>query len=141
MNQEMKQAPHAEHTPFPLPWQPQKNVMTRKKGDAYNSMIMTFEQLQARWPWRPIRNCPGRFVLPRREEPLPFEKLLGMACSPQTFSSPGAKDRVFVWLLQNGGLISYEQPDGHFIHTLNTAVGFSRKLGQLGIILSEAENP
>jgi len=76
--------------------------------------------------------------LPRQEEPLSFETLLGMPCSPQAFSSSGAKDQVFVWPLQNGGLISYEQPDGHFIHTLNTPEGFSRKLCQLGITLSEA---
>lgn len=98
---------------------------------------MTFEQLQARWPWRPIRNCPGRFVLPKGEGPLTFDVLLGMPCSPRVFSSPGAKDRVFVWPLQGGGLISYEQPDGHFIHTLNTPAGFDRKLNQLEISLSE----
>jgi hypothetical protein len=94
---------------------------------------MTFEQLHNRWPWRPIRHCPGRLVLPRQKEPVSFETLLGMPCSPQDFSSPVAKDRVFVWPLPDGGLISYEQPDGHFIHTLNTPAGFSRKLGQLGI--------
>jgi hypothetical protein len=94
---------------------------------------MTFEELRARWPWQPIRNCPGRYVLPRREDQLSFESLLGMPCSPQTFSSPGAKDRVFVWSLQDGGIISYQQPDGHFIHTLNTPGGFSRKLNQLRI--------
>ena len=102
---------------------------------------MTFEHLRARWPWRPIRNCPGRLVLPRGEEPLSFDTLLGMPCSPQAFSSPGAKDRVFVWPLPDGGLISYEQPDGNFIHTLNTPEGFSRKLGQLGITLSKTTNP
>jgi hypothetical protein len=105
------------------------------------SPLMTVEQLRARWPWRPIRNCPGRFVLPRQEEPLSFEILLGRPCSPQAFSSPVAKDRVLVWSLQNGGLISYEQPDGHVIHTLNTPAGFTRKLGQLGITLSETKNP
>jgi len=98
---------------------------------------MTFEQVRTRWPWRPIRNCPGRFVLPYQKEPLSFTTLLGMSCSPHAFSSPVAKDRVFVWPLQNGGLISYEQPDGHFIHTLNTPEGFSRKLAQLGITLSD----
>ena len=102
---------------------------------------MQFAQLRDRWPWRPIRNCPGRFVLPRLKEPLSFDTLLGTACSPQAFSSPGARDRVLVWPLQGGGLISYEQPDGHIIHTLNTPAGFTRKLGQLGITLSEVNNP
>lgn len=101
---------------------------------------MTFEQVRIRWPWRPIRNCPGRWVLPRQEKPLSFETLLGMPSSPHAFSSPGAKDRVFVWPLQNGGIISYEQPDGHFIHTLNTPEGFSRKLAQLTITLPKTNN-
>lgn len=102
---------------------------------------MTFEQVRTRWPWRPIRNCPGRFVLPRQEEPLSFTTLLGMPCSPHAFISPVAKDRVLVWSLQNGGLISYEQPDGHFIHTLNTHEGFNRKLRQLEITLPETTIP
>lgn len=102
---------------------------------------MNFEELRTRWPWRPIRNCPGRLVLPRLEPPVSFEMLLGMPCSPQTFSSPQAKDRVLVWPLQDGGLITYEQPDGCLIHTLNTPAGFSRKLAQLGIALTETKNP
>lgn len=77
----------------------------------------------------------------RQEQPLTFETLLGKPCSPQVFSSPVAKDRVLVWPLKNGGLISYEQPDGYLIHTLNTPAGFGRKLGQLGIILAEAKTP
>ncbi|MEO6203023.1 MAG: hypothetical protein ABIU05_20420 [Nitrospirales bacterium] len=103
---------------------------------------MTFEELRTRWPWRPIRNCPGRLVLPRLEPPVSFEMLLGMPlpCSPEAFSSPEAKDRVLVWPLHDGGLIAYEQPDGRLIHTLNTPAGFSRKLAQLGIALSETKN-
>ncbi|MCA9454503.1 MAG: hypothetical protein KC587_14740 [Nitrospira sp.] len=66
--------------------------------------------------------------------------LLGRACSPQAFSSPQAKDRILVWPLQDGGLITYEQPDGRLIHTLNTPAGFSRKLAQLGITLIKTKN-
>ena len=54
---------------------------------------------------------------------------------PKHLSSPEAKDPVLVVPLKNGGLISYRQPDGRLIHTLNTAEGFSRKLQQLGIAL------
>ena len=112
------------------------------EGERLRSHLMTFEQLRTRWPWRPIRNCPGRFVLPRQKEPPSFDTLLGLSCSPQVFSSPGAEDRVFVCPLQEGGgLISYEQTAGHFIHTLNTSDGFSRKLRQLGIILSQPHHP
>jgi hypothetical protein len=101
---------------------------------------MTFEELRTHWPWRPIRNCPGRLVLPRLEHPVSFEMLLGMPCSPQAFSSQMANDRVLVWPLPDGGLITYEQPDGRLIHTLNTPAGFSRKLGQLGITLPVTKN-
>ena len=101
---------------------------------------MTFEELRTRWPWQPIRNCPGRLVLRRLEPRVSFEMLLGRACSPQAFSSPQAKDRILVWPLQDGGLITYEQPDGRLIHTLNTPAGFSRKLAQLGITLIKTKN-
>jgi len=101
-------------------------------------MKTTFQELWARWPWRPIRNCPGRFILPWTEQPISFEVLLDGSCIPQAFSSPAAKDPVLVVPLKDGGLISYRQPDGRLIHTLNTPEGFSRKLQQLRISLVKA---
>ena len=100
-------------------------------------MRPTFQDPWARWPWRPIRNCPGRFVLPRNEQPHSYEILLGFSCTPQRHSSPTAKDCVLVVTLEDGGLISYQQADGHVIHTLNTPEGFSRKLHQLEITLQD----
>lgn len=100
-------------------------------------MRNTFQDLWTCWPWRPIRNCPGRFVLPWTEHPISFETLLGISCVPQAYSSPEAKDCVLVVPLTDGGLISYQQTDGRLIHTLNTLEGFSRKLQQLGITLKE----
>jgi hypothetical protein len=35
--------------------------------------------------------------------------------------------------LKGGGLISFRQPNGTYVHTLNTFDGFARKLKQLGI--------
>ena len=96
-------------------------------------MNPTFQDLLARWPWRPIRNCPGRLVSPWTEHPMSFQTLLGISYIPQVFSSPVAKDPVLVVPLRDGGLISYRQADGRLIHTLNTSEGFSRKLHQLGI--------
>ena len=104
-------------------------------------MNTTFQELWNRWPWRPIRNCPGRFVLPWTEKPISLEKLLGCSCKPQTFSSPEAKDPVLVITLEDGGLISYQQTDDRVIHTLNTQEGFSRKIRQLKITLSEPNTP
>ena len=98
-------------------------------------MRTTFDELWDHWTWRPIRNCPGRFVIPRTDHLVSFEILLGYSCSPQTYKSPMAKDPVSVIPLENGGLISYQQPDGRLIHTLNTPEGFARKLRQLQISL------
>ncbi len=100
-------------------------------------MKTTFQELWARWLWRPIQNCPGRFVLPWSAQPISFEALLDCSCVPQAFSSPVAKDPVLVVPLEDGGLISYRQTDGRLIHTLNTPEGFSRKLRQLEITLQE----
>jgi len=44
-----------------------------------------------------------------------------------------ARDPVIVAAFEDGGLISYRQADGRFLHTLNTREGFERKLDQLGI--------
>ena len=104
-------------------------------------MNTTFQELWGRWPWRPIPNCPGRFVLPWTERPVSFEVLLDCSCVPQVFASSVAKDPVLVVPLEDGGLISYRQPDGRVIHTLNTPEGFSRKLQQLEITLQETNAP
>ena len=73
--------------------------------------------------------------MPRTDHLISFEILLGYSCFPQTYQSPMAKDPVSVIPLENGGLISYQQPDGRLIHTLNTPEGFARKLRQLQIPL------
>jgi hypothetical protein len=104
-------------------------------------MKTTFQDLWARWPWRPIRNRSGRFVLPWTEQSISFEVLLDGSCISQVFSSPLAKDPVLVVPLEDGGLISYRQTDGRLIHTLNTPEGFSRKLQQLEVTLQETNAP
>jgi hypothetical protein len=38
-----------------------------------------------------------------------------------------------VALFEGGGLISYQRPDGTFLHTLNDEGGVRRKLEQLGL--------
>ena len=110
---------------------------------------MTFEELATRWTWRPIRNCPGRFVLSseRTDATAPAGVDPVLALSPQdlagpdttlwAFDVPTARDRVIVGRLDGGGLISYQRPDGSYLHTLNTADGFARKLEQLGIVVPE----
>lgn len=96
-------------------------------------VAVTFDALWARFGWRPIPGCPGRFVL-RGQHGLSPTDLLG-AVAPQTFTVPAAQDPVLVASFAGGGLISYARPDGSFVHTLNTEEGLARKLGQLGIEL------
>jgi hypothetical protein len=104
-------------------------------------LIVSIRTLLTRWPWKPIRNCPGRFVLVTTNRSMRLDVLLGRDCDAQTFASHAAKDRVLVVPLEDGGLISYAQPDGRFIHTLNTTEGFGRKLSQLGITLEPNKTP
>jgi len=83
--------------------------------------------------WRPIRHCPGRFILSGASADLPPESLLEPGAELSEFIVPAARDRVIVALLDGGGLISYKRTDGTYLHTLNSLDGFWRKLLQLGI--------
>jgi hypothetical protein len=93
----------------------------------------TFDELAAKWELRPIRNCPGRFVLHTSAAELSPGDLLESDVEIQTFNVPTARDTVLVARLRGGGLISYLREDGTYLHTLNTAEGFERKLVDLGI--------
>ncbi len=96
---------------------------------------MTFETLWKRGVWVPIRDCPGRFVLHGQAPSFSLAELFG--CEPEIlrFPTSAARDCVLVVRLQEGGVISYQRPDGSFLHTLATEEGLGRKLTQLGIHL------
>ena len=96
---------------------------------------MTFEELKSRWDWKEIPNCPGRFILAQKETRFSPAALVDSLVEPCEFQVAGAKDPVIVVQLTDGGLISYRKQDGSYLHTLNTRVGFRRKLQQLGISL------
>jgi hypothetical protein len=98
----------------------------------------TFAVLLSQREWKPIRNCPGRFVLSRALQDLSTEALAGPDEQIFRFRVEGARDVVAVVPFTDGGLIDYERADGTVVHTLNTADGFSRKLRQLGITLPSA---
>jgi hypothetical protein len=91
-----------------------------------------FDTLFAARRWKPIRNCPGRFVLADGASYGGPAELVAEAHS-QEFAVSSARDPVVVTALVVGGLISYRRDDGTFLHTLNTAEGFARKLADLGI--------
>lgn len=100
---------------------------------------MTFDELLMQWNWKPIRNCPGRFVLVDARPDLPLEAVVGPAAELLEFHVEAARDKVVVARLDEGGLISYKRADGKYLHTLNSAEGFSRKLLQLGIVLVDSQ--
>jgi hypothetical protein len=95
--------------------------------------VITLDQLMAEWNWRPIRNCPGRYVLQDVRPDLSIKDLLGSDAEVRTFHVDGARDEVLISFLDTGGVISYKRADGSYLHTLNTQEGFERKLLNLGI--------
>jgi hypothetical protein len=96
--------------------------------------VARFEELIADHDWKPIPNCPGRYVLSTKSI-VPPEQLLADA-KVRTFRVRAATDLVLVARLDDGGLISYLRSDNSYVHTLNTVQGFHRKLSNLGIDLS-----
>ena len=96
---------------------------------------MTLDQLTSRWQCRPIRNCLGRFVISDAPPDLSPSDLLEPDIPIREFQTPSARDVIVVAQFTDGGLISYKRIDGTYLHTLNTAEGFDRKLAQLGIAL------
>lgn len=95
---------------------------------------MMFDEIMSRWPWRPIPNCPGRFVLASGRSSLAPSAIVSAAIGVMTeHVVPAIPDPVVVAEFEDGGLISYRKPDGSFVHTLNTIEGLDRKLRQLGI--------
>lgn len=93
--------------------------------------MVNFDTLFTQHPWRAIPGCPGRFTLP--PDTRSPTALLGDGAEVTRFETSG--DPVHVAAIAGGGLISYERPDGRFIHTLNTPEGFRRKLAALGLVL------
>jgi hypothetical protein len=92
---------------------------------------MTLDELMAARPWTPIRNCPGRYVLPATPETP--ASLAGRDVPIRLYRVAAARDDVVVVQIVGGGIISYRRADGRYVHTLNTPEGFARKLEQLGI--------
>ena len=100
---------------------------------------MTFDELVIQRNWKPIRNCPGRFLLVGVRSDLPPEAVVGREIELLKFHVETARDTVVVARLDEGGLISYKRADGTYLHTLNSNEGFSRKILQLGIVLEDSQ--
>lgn len=94
---------------------------------------VSFESLFSAYAWKPIRGCPGRYVLTAGAGCPPIEELAGGRLI-ERHRVAAVRDAVLVVALENGGgLISYARDDGTCVHTLNTLEGLARKLAQLGI--------
>jgi hypothetical protein len=93
---------------------------------------MTFEELLARFDWRAMRGCPGRYLLAGGPTASPPGELFGDLGFHEARSAR-ASDRVFVAAIGGGGIISYAKENGTFVHTLGDSAGFARKLHALGL--------
>lgn len=96
---------------------------------------VSFDELLRRFELRPIRNCPGRFIVHNVTPELTPRELLGSEAEIHAFNVSSARDAVLVVRLDRGGLISYQRADGTYLHTLNDDDGFERKLRELGIVI------
>ena len=97
---------------------------------------MAAKELFTALKWKPIPNCPVRYVLDRPEPRLSPDQLAQVNYAPAEFHVEATKDLVLVLPLEGGGLITYRRADGSYFHTLNSESGFQRKLAQLGIALT-----
>ena len=108
-----------------------------RRDDFHPPRMKSFGEAWSLGVWAPIRDCPGRFILQGRPPSLSLSELFGFEPEILRFPSSKARDCVLVVRLQDGGVISYQRPDGSFLHTLATQEGFGRKLAQLEIRLDE----
>lgn len=86
-----------------------------------------FDELKAKYNWKPIRHCPGRYILSTGITHLSPEQLVGKALliTEETFQT--AKDPVLYCHFEGGGLISYRKKEG-YLHTLCDTDGMNRKM-------------
>ena len=94
-----------------------------------------FADVKARWVWRPIPNCPGRFVFAQGPTNISPGDLAKSPIHVTEHIVATATDPVVVAVFADGGLISYRKQNGSYLHTLNSREGLERKLQQLGIEL------
>jgi hypothetical protein len=114
-----------------------RSLLLSRAVDPYlRTRVMTVQELLAAYQWKPVRNCPGRYVLEKPQPAISPGQLAQVSCAPAEFHVQAAKDMVLVMPLDGGGLITYRRADGTYFHTLNIEFGFERKLAQLGIVLT-----
>ncbi len=96
-------------------------------------MPPSFAEVFDKYPWREIRNCPGRYCAKEIPPECSVSDLLGEPVDEHLESSAHAKDAVIITPIENSGVISFKRRDGSYLHTLNTPEGFARKRADLGL--------
>lgn len=95
---------------------------------------LKFEELFNTYKWKPIPDCPGRYLLYKNCNK-EFNAMYFNLTDIKEFKVDKARDTVLVCRFKDGGLISFKHQDGYVVHSLNNQDGFLRKLDHLGIDL------
>ncbi len=89
-----------------------------------------FDKLRAKYEWRPISGCPGRYILTKGVVPITPQQLMGIDAEVSEEVFDQAADPVSYCFFDGGGLISYRKKNG-YLHTLCDSSGMERKLAML----------
>lgn len=89
-----------------------------------------FEELKAKYAWRQISGCPGRYTFARGIVTLTIQQLTDSSIEVSEEMFPVAKDPVSYCHFNGGGLISYKKKEG-YLHTLCDVEGMNRKMAML----------
>ena len=91
-----------------------------------------FQKIFEKWDWKPIRNCPGRYMLAGGVSDLTVSEIAGNDSPVFEYRSDVVPDSFLVMKFDDGGgIISYRKGESSFLHTLNDEDGLTRKLDQL----------
>lgn len=117
---------------------------------ALRELPSNFDTFHSCYDWKEIPNCPGRYTL-HPQKTVSFDVQQFLCNTDKNLESivnewptntwlkkweKGQVVRDILWAVRledNCGVISYEHKTGGFLHTLNTASGFERKLKALHI--------
>lgn len=89
-----------------------------------------FERVLGLYKWKPIINCPGRYILKQCSKET-FMNYYSTLSNIEELKSPKVKDQTFLYRFDSGGLISYKKQSGDTIHTLCDKKGLDNKLKDL----------
>ena len=78
------------------------------------------QRLWEKWPWKCVPNQPGRYSMRRVGDGVPPEALCETAGITKIKLEKIKKGVVIVELEGGGGLVTVINPDGTYVHTLNT---------------------